>query len=882
MLRKLALLALCPILLLTACGGRRVSSSSTPTLSPPPVPTSTPPAGPGSVEPLADGGVCLTTGDGLSLTLDAQGRAVALTVEGQDVPIAPNWPLQVRDLTRAAAPDLPNRLPNAGFEEGDQGWKTLRAAKVTIEVTTEAAHSGNHALAIRSQGTEGQGAVASPPLPVTPGKRYRLAGYFKIEFGYVDESGNPTFWQEGLYRGDRPISGLYLQWLDASGAPLGESPLPAVPLHWNAQDWHRLSREVTAPAGAAAAQVIIGARPITGAVWADDLSWVESPEADQPLTGTLEIASDHVTQTGEVDGLQVQVTYRPAGDHIAITTTVSDPTGGPRALDVGWGLPLVLTSPGATGGTAWRWWDGLRENRPLAADQDFARAVSADITSYLPISLYPYSVIENGTTAIALGIPLDSPRYMLLHYDGWRDRYEGRAHLGVSPLATKLNGQADFTLLLYRSDPAWGLRAAAARHAAIGPDWYDTPADFSPYEDYVRDHFPDTEPGRQRLKTYNEQHIYAAQYSVFETPVSMEEKSASAPTYAAALAFLQSLAEANAPQGTYPASVVCDAAGEPHLKSIGVFPWSRGKWTAIWIPNMDPDLPDGFGAARLEELHRLFTTTAQQGLLLNGVFVDNFISTTTIDLCPDHLAVADLPLTYTPNTYQSGVHVASAGWEYLTQLRALLDAQPEPYRSIVVNFWGMGIPNLLSPYLDAFGSEGDTTRAGNNWELSILDYRRATAMGRPRLFANQASNLSASEVKAFAHEALFYGTWGSQGPNAQGWPASAAKTLTWLNEQVKPLILLGWQPIPYATIDHADVWVERFGNHAFTVHNWGDKPADFTLTIDLTALGIDPAGLHITESVSGTTVEGTVTAAGLLEIHGHLDASHTAVYWIGK
>ncbi|MFQ5399428.1 MAG: carbohydrate binding domain-containing protein [Anaerolineae bacterium] len=825
----------------------------------------------GAVEALPDGGARLITGDGLSLTLDAAGQVTALTLNGDTLPLAAAPPLWVRDLTSAAKPDAPNLLANPSFEAGDAGWPPMMQNKTTLEITTETAYEGAHALAIRSVDEGGQGAIISDPVPVTPGSRYRVSAHFRIEFGYVDESGNPTFWQDSLYDGERLTTGLYLQWLDEANAPLDKAPQLAATLHWNAQEWHKITREVTAPAGAAAVQIIAGAKPVTGAVWIDDLAWIESPEMEQPVTGALEIAADHVVQRGEVAGLQVAVTYRPDGDHLAITTSFTETGGAARAFDAAWGLPLDA------GG--WTWWDGLRESRTVTAGQEYARAVSADIMGYLPISLYPYAALENGTRSLSLALPLDSPRYVLLHYDGVNKRYEGRAHLGISPAATKLNNSADFTLLLYQSDPAWGLRAAADKHAAINPDWYDTPADMSSYSGFVREHFSATGRKGQRLREYDNANVYAAQYIVFELPIHMGDEKSPSPSFTEARQFLDDQVNAGYVKAGFPVSAICDTAGEPHLKTVGVFPWSNGKWEAIWIPNMDPDLPDGYGTRKLDELETLLAETSQAGLTLDGIFIDNFISTSTIDLCPAHLAAADLSLTYEPNTYQPGTHTASAGWEFLVALRALLDAQPAPYRSISINFWALNIPSLLIPYIDAYGGEGASAK-GSNWTPDILDYRMATAMERPRLFANQQPNPTLAQVETYIQEALFYGVRPDRGDNGENWPTDSSALLTQAQPEAEALLGQGWQPITLAHTNHPDVWVERFGTTAFTTHNWGNSSAKFTLTIDLAALGLSAETFTVTESLTGKNVAATVTTNGALQISGHLDPDRTAVYWL--
>ncbi len=864
-MKKTTTLFLLLMLLLSGC---RLPFARQP--SPPPAPTATEgpprPETPGSLEPLADGGVRLSTGDGLTLELDAEGRVSGLWLDEVALPVTADYPLTLRDLTDAAQ-----------MAEGEldlDGWEVFLQNHAEVQLTASTARRGVQMLVIEALDGNAQGAAISPPLPVQPGTRYRVSARFKVEFGYVDESGNPTFWQDSVYSGERLISGLYLLWLDADGRPLEAAPQLAAPLHWNASDWRQLTREVTAPPGAAAVRLIAGAKPVSGAVWVEAPSFLPSPETDAPLVGGLEILDDRVVQRGRLNGLEVSLTYRPLNDHLAIQVEVHDPDGNPHALDVAWGLPLKAQG--------WRWWDDLRTSRPLGEATDYANAVSADITGYLPVSRYPYTLLEDGTHGLTLAQPLDGPRYLLLHYDGLRQRLEARAHLGLSPLAVKLDNSADFSLQLYRVEaaPTWGLRAAAEKHVRLNPAGYrrDSRDDFAAYQDYVREHFSASGAGAESLRAYNEAGVYAAQYTVFEMPLAMQEKTAPPPSYQEARAALEALADnADPVRAAYPVSAVCDGTGEPHLKSIAVHPWSQGRWSVIWPANVDPDLPGGYGQAKLDELAALFAETQQAGLTLNGVFIDNFISTSLVDLCPEHLAAADLPLTYDPNTYQPGVHTASAGWEFLQALRALLDEQPSPYRSLSVNFWALNLPTQLGAWIDAFGGEGASAE-GSNWTPEILDYRMATAMQRPRLFANQQSDLSLAEVDAFLETALFYGVWPSQGPNAAGWPAAAAGRVEAVRLQVRPLIVAGWQPLPYAVSDQPTVWVERFGGRTFTLYNAGEQEVAFTLTIDLAALGLSAGDWRLLDVRAGRPLEGVSRQGDALIATAQLGPGETAVY----
>lgn len=96
------------------------------------------------------------------------------------------------------------------------------------------------------------------------------------------------------------------------------------------------------------------------------------------------------------------------------------------------------------------------------------------------------------------------------------------------------------------------------------------------------------------------------------------------------------------------------------------------------------------------------------------------------------------------------------------------------------------------------------------------------------------------------------------------------------------MLELGWQSITYAFTDHPDVWVERFGNQAFTVHNWGDEPADFPLSVDLHTPEFPSTDLTVYESISEGFITATVTGEGYMQFKGQLEPNRTAVYWLDK
>ncbi len=839
------------------------SPSAKPAAASPSPPATRPPAS------LPTGAFRLATDDGLALTLAADGRVVGLTVDGAEVVSSPAPALTVRDMSHAADLDAPNLLSNPGFERSG-GWQTLTAHNVQISLDAKAARSGGHALAITATGAGG-GAVISAPIPVAPGHRYRVSGWFRSQKGYVSHpAGTAVLWQRDLYREFHYVTGLYLWWVDASGRRIGERPDLAVALHEHAESWRRLIREVTAPPGAAAVQVVVAAVPDKGdTLWVDDLALVESPEAERPLGGKVAVENGAVVQRVSLPeaALTFTATYTAYEDYLTVHVQVDNTGGQERALEVAWGVPLD------TAGGNWRWWDSIHDPRPITDPVRYAHLVSADMATWMPMSLYPAAALENGARGLALALPLDEPRVAALSYDGASQRLEGRAFLGISPQATRLGPHADFTLYLYRIDPAWGLRSALARLQAFHPEWFDAVFDPDDYADFRQGGFINP-AGASMVSRYDKENIYTAQYTCTSLNIHLGPANGPAPTleegwqqveaYASERATSGEAARRKARMQSFLKSVVRDGGGQAVVKAVGVFPWAPDSWEIAWVPNMDPDLEGGYAAYTMQwEIDRAFDAAAQRGATLDGVQIDNFMAAPMVDLRPDHLAVADIPLTYSFNDYRPGVHTMAATAEYLAALREHLDARYGQGKGITVNFWGLGTVNFLSPWIDGFGGEGDVRGDAQNWNREVLDYRRATAGRRVQFFAVQEANLTVADAEAVGNRALFYGIIPFRGHNGLGWEDGAEETLARYAALVRTYNGLGWEPLTYARTDHPDVAVERFGDEVFTLYNWGDAAATYTLRVDLAALGRG-APAAVTESTANAAVEFTVEGQTLV------------------
>lgn len=852
--------------------------------------------------PAAD--YALSTTDGLTLSISSDGQVTGLQIDGHELVTTPAPAFSIRDLSDAAAVISPNLIPNAGFEDGLTGWSELTNNGLDVSIVISPTHNGGLALALANLATDTYAfaAYASDPVPVTPGQRYRFSAWFRSATGYVTSpSGPPTLWQMTLWRELKHTNGLYVQWLDAVGQPLGDPQL-AVALHWNAGRWRILRRELTAPSGAQQATAIVAAKLRDQTLWVDDLALVPAPEPDVEVLGSVApcVTAARESQTAALEnapaahgvssasgssclvhtatlanGLAVTMTYTAHADHIVVHGEIVDATGQDRALDLTWGVPVDVTD-------GWRWWDDAHTWRPITGTGTYAHAISAIYDGWLPISLYPYAGIAGPSAGLALGLPLDRPQLALLSYDGAAGRYGATFHLGISPQAVKVGPRAAFDLLMFRSNPAWGFRDTIARHRALQPEAYTTTLPVYDYDGAEQGWFF-TQAGVQQALADDAANIYSAQYTVGELPLKVAASSDPRPTLDQALAVVTNTLSSPRPWEAELAraitqSAVVDPNEDWSLKHIGVYSWATDWWEAAWAANLDPDLADGLGSWNLEwRITPAFTATTEAGAHLDGVQIDNFMSTPTFDLRPQALAVADWPLAYTPHTYQPAVHDGFAFREYLAFLRDYLDAEWGTDKGISVNFWGLGHPNYLAEYIDVFGGEGNLTGNGEgpNWNPEILDYRRAIAFGRPYLFTNQTVGLTAGEAHTGTRLAILYGVRSGHGPNGQGWEPAADQIVSDTAELVSRYWAAGWEPLTYARSDRDDAWIERFGaptaGHGpqavggdlyFAVHNHSDLTHTVTITIETIPLGLTGPTTAVITDVAVTQTVPFTTAGG--------------------
>jgi len=836
------------------------------------------------------------TADGLAVTLSAHGQVVSLREDQVELAGSPAPLVVVRDLSTAGMVFEPNLLPNPGFEAGLDGWREVQSSGAHGTLTDASARSGSRALEL-SGGSEDESAWAAwaaDPVAISPGQRLRVGAWWMSPEGFlVEDSGTAPALQLEQWRRRQGHTGLYVQWLDGSGAPLGDPQL-AVALHTNCSTWRLIRRELVVPEGAFTVRVILGAKLLGETVLVDDVSLVAATEPEDAVRGTVgpceEEGCVELVGTGP-GGLGIGVRLTAAPSSIRVEGTVTDFSGGERAFDLTVRIPLDA-------GDGWSWWDDTHTARPVVGPGPYEHVVSAVSDGWLPVSLYPYGGM--GSTAegvgLALALPPETPQLGEIAYDGQRNLLQVTFHLGISPQAVRLGGKARFAAVIFRTDPEWGFRDVIRRYRDLFPEAFTPRVPLYGYSGRSQGHYS-TPAGAAQVRAEDEANVYSAEYTSCDLPIKVAPSTDPRPVLDEVLDVVDRMAESpeepvRALAETIRNGAVVDTNGEWFLKHVIVPVWDQDWWEACWIGDMAPGIEGGLAAWNLRyRIDAAFAACAAGGARLDGVQIDNFMSTPTFDLRAEALEAAGETLGYSPNTYRPAVHTGFSVREYLQWLRHHLDATWGTDRAITINFWGLTHPNYLAPFIDGFGSEGNIgpNGTGINWNQEILDYRRAIADRRPYLFTNQTVGLTAEQARLFVGPAILYGVPSGVGPNGHDWEPEAEEEVEHAAELVHAFWAAGWEPLTLARADEPEILMERFGRSGppddpsappgifFTVYNSTDAGLETAITVDLEELGLaEVAALRMTDLETAETLD-VSRSGGVLSLSVGLEPRQTRV-----
>jgi hypothetical protein len=185
-----------------------------------------------------------------------------------------------------------------------------------------------------------------------------------------------------------------------------------------------------------------------------------------PVRGTVEEASGGADLKASLSGadLRFSVRFRNVGARIEVEGEVADSSGRDRALLVSFRLPIQAAG--------WWWADDLDRRRRIQPGAAYAIDEGYGEHKDIPISRVAFSAISAArkpqNAGLSLAIPMHEPRVFRFFYD--EHGYQVSFQLGLAPEVEKAS--ATFRFVLYRHDPAWGLRSAAQRYYDFFPELY--------------------------------------------------------------------------------------------------------------------------------------------------------------------------------------------------------------------------------------------------------------------------------------------------------------------------------------------------------------------------------------------------------------------------
>ncbi|HIE50908.1 MAG TPA: hypothetical protein EYP85_04040 [Armatimonadetes bacterium] len=775
----------------------------------------------------------LETQDGLLLTVSPRGAVEFLLVQKRDVPLSGPGGWFVRDYGRAVDP--PARIvPVDETWELGEGW-SLVIGDGEPEGPQQGPEPRGRWVARVEQAEPGFGGQLRRRLEVKPFTTYTFTLKAKLE---------------GV-QGQMPV--VYLFQLNRAGEVVTEPQTMQSPYLLSAaignRDWFPLTRTLTTAPTAQYLELVLTFTAGSGTAYFADLEVQEhAPGEWEPfrtkatLTAEDTISFDGIALHAQ---LRLQATLTAQADHFSLRGSVQDIALRDRAVTVAFVLPLAAEG--------WKWWDGLSRSRTIGAKGIYAHWRELG-EGYL-LSPYPVACLSRQGQGLALAVPLSWPTVCRLGHEQGRGFFVAY-DFGLTA-DTKSPHRADFSFVLYRVDPDWGLRSAWQRYYTLFPEdftrrvqrfgaWFagadpellTDPEDFGLCFD---------EHSSRHLDWAREHQFYALEHlmpwgqwlpppSVEVSPAAPEEeweREAGPEFYPVFVRPPEARTREIIARGQ-----LYDAEGKPYELVWRSKEGPDAVWTFLpW--QLDPDLPSPNPAHYLYQRWpwpALPWSTAPTKSL-DGIYLDALAEPWSgwhlENYRREHFAGADYPLTYSRRTRRP---VQLAAWGHYEFLRWLHAQGPVLMGNLPPNT----ALTFLVPLLDVVG-----VGEGTLPEEEDLELLRALAYHKPLTFL--AADLLDPQRPRFAVEALLKRCllW-DVFPGAAGWVDSSAwEPLRPLFKRYVPLLQalaeVGWEPVPFVRSSDANVAVERYGRGLdlfLILRNRAREPRATTLTIDVPALGL--------------------------------------------
>jgi len=516
-----------------------------------------------------------------------------------------------------------------------------------------------------------------------------------------------------------------------------------------------------------------------------------------------------------------------------LQVTLTNPDDKDRCLTLIHAVPFIVTT----------WYEHPRSDIAVEPNTEYVLTTSMpNIGSNGRLSLYPFAavlapgVIQPGNepsrpAAYGVGIDMKTPGFFRTGYNSGTTEL----FVAVDIALTKESPTAKINFVEFRFDSQYGFRGALDAYYKLFPDYFAsrTPeqgvwmpfTSISTVEGYEDFGFKFKE-GDNEVAWDDAHNILTFRYTEpgtwwmpipdnvphnYDTALD-EAKRLADNNNARALALFRS--------GMY------DADGKLSCQILDT-PWTKG---AVWSTNDMPEIEGGSFALKWSpQIFERYYGRTDRGIL-DGEYIDSAEAyvTTPLDYRRENFAAARTPLVFSQDEHQPAIFKGLMLFEYCRKIS-------EDMRQHDKLMFGNSTPDRLcwlAPWFDILGTETDWNRGGR-WSPmsdSAMLYRRALCGAKPYCFLmnTEFTQWSYDLSERFMRRCLAYGMF-------PGFFSADASTRTYFSQpelynrdrplfkKYVPLCKLvaeaGWQPLTRATSSEPQVYVERFGEHYFTVFN---------------------------------------------------------------
>jgi len=587
-------------------------------------------------------------------------------------------------------------------------------------------------------------------------------------------------------------------------------------------------------------------------------------------------AAGRFEQNDSVAGMDVRVrmTYTVQPEHILAEVEIEDTTSAPRDVP----LRVVYTLPLA--GTGWKWGDDVYASRELGIVGEYQTAF-ASIGRL--VSYYPWSAVYGEGGGIALAVPMDIPRIQNFRFVTGKG-LEWVVDLCLAPETEFVGrGKASATFLIYRFDPEWGFRAAAAKYYRIYPQFFEVrtrthgawqypiPTTQIPNPEDFGFAFFETHPTAPEVVADERSHgvevyFYVEPWGPWQalgylapTPPPAEER----------IAILEDWAETvtdrtwmRVPRHITARAVIQSSyrgADGGYLIDAHPYFWSfwGGVSNQLWPCYPDPGFPEGSMSVIYRDQHINFPSSS-----IDGSYIDSIAANASLSNLEDfersHFRSARSPLTFSHRRARAVIAVPLAQYDLLDWLD---DAKHSEGQKVMGNVFVSGY-RYYAHLLDIVGSEvfGPSEGDAKASVRRALSYHKVNT-NLLQWFREQA--VTREEVEAFIKDQLFWGFFPGIATASGGIGFGQSLNRYFADPElyerdrdlfqryvpiIRELSQAGWEPIPCARASTTAVRLERFGEWGrgavlWTVKTEDGSPVSATVTADLSRLGVDSSSL---------------------------------------